>query len=281
MILKIQPFLKLPNWYKLIPLGLIFILTGNFNSNAQIIINEIVPPERIELKNIGTVPVDVSGYWICNFPSYSQIATLNLQCGNTIMEPGELLTITNFNNLSSDSELGLYTSSAFSSPSAIIDYVEWGSSGHQRSATAVLAGIWTTGDFAPAIGTGMSIEYDGLGNGSTDWDLTNSPTACLENSNAPFVCNVDAGMIITNDDTNICVDGIPDPIDVTVVGTPGGGLDEWIITDDQNNILALPNNPPFDLDGAGVGTCIIWFVQFVFLSLMVLPFLEKVQTEER
>lgn len=59
----------------------------------------------------------------------------------------------------------------------------------------------------------------------------------------------------------ICVDGTPDPIDVAVSGASGtnGG---WIITDTDNNILGLPAAPPFDLDGAGPGTCVIWYIRY-------------------
>ena len=48
---------------------------------------------------------------------------------------------------SSDGELGLYRSSSFNSPDAIVDYVEWGSSNHARSGVAVAAGIWVPGGF--------------------------------------------------------------------------------------------------------------------------------------
>ncbi|MFK7904808.1 MAG: hypothetical protein AB8B69_06770, partial [Chitinophagales bacterium] len=74
-------------------------------------------------------------------------------------------------------------------------------------------------------------------------------------------CSADGGTISTTDDTTICIDGNPDPIDVAVMGSSGtnGG---WIITDDSNNILALPPSPPFDLDGAGAGTCLIWYIRY-------------------
>jgi len=71
----------------------------------------------------------------------------------------------------------------------------------------------------------------------------------------------DGGTISTNDATIICVDGNPDPIDVTVSnssGTNGG----WIITDTNNNILGIPPGPPFDLDGAGPGVCLIWYIRY-------------------
>lgn len=79
----------------------------------------------------------------------------------------------------------------------------------------------------------------------------------------------DCGNLIVNDialedgstSTSICVDGNPDPLDVVTDG--GTGTDSgWIITDDNNNILAIPPAPPFDLDGAGAGTCLIWYVRY-------------------
>ncbi|MDO1499752.1 T9SS type A sorting domain-containing protein [Winogradskyella maritima] len=73
--------------------------------------------------------------------------------------------------------------------------------------------------------------------------------------------NVDGGFISTEDETTICVDGFPDPINVTVEGA-SGRLKQWIITDDQNNILALPPAPPFNLDGAGPGVCRIWHLSY-------------------
>lgn len=73
--------------------------------------------------------------------------------------------------------------------------------------------------------------------------------------------NVDGGVISTSDDTTICVDGFPDPINVTVTGYSGQNQ-QWIITDDQNNILALPAEPPFDFDGAGPGICRIWHLSY-------------------
>jgi len=61
--------------------------------------------------------------------------------------------------------------------------------------------------------------------------------------------------------TSICVDGVPDPLDVIANGGSGTSAG-WIITDNNLNILALPPAPPFDLDGAGEGTCLIWYVSY-------------------
>ena len=61
----------------------------------------------------------------------------------------------------SDGELGLYTTTrSFSSADAIIRYVEWGSSGHGRGGVAVIAGVWTDGDFVSGGGANLSSSGD-------------------------------------------------------------------------------------------------------------------------
>ena len=163
---------------------LAFTILSFTNLHAQVVINEILPNGTVELKNIGQSNVDVSTYWLCDFPAYQQIQNSNIICGNTDMAPGSILTVDNFNTIDgSDGEMGLYTSSSFGSSSAIIDYVEWGSTGHGRSNVAVNAGIWTTGDFVAAFDNSESPEYDGMGDNSSDWAATAMPSICSENSN--------------------------------------------------------------------------------------------------
>jgi len=115
-------------------------------TSGGIVINEINNNGEVELRNTGTGSVDISSYWLCNFPGYDQLSTLTLQCGgDLILDPGELVTvIVNFAVSETDGEMGLYTTNQYTNTSAIIDYVEWGSTGHQRSSVAVGAGIWTT-----------------------------------------------------------------------------------------------------------------------------------------
>ncbi|MEM1219377.1 MAG: T9SS type A sorting domain-containing protein, partial [Bacteroidota bacterium] len=84
----------------------------------------------------------------------------------------------------------------------------------------------------------------------------------LSNSIAVIRNGVNGGEISTDDPTEICAgDGIADPIDVTLTGEEGTNS-AWVITDDQGNILDLPAGPPFDLEGAGGGTCLIWHLSF-------------------
>lgn len=63
-------------------------------------------------------------------------------------------------------------------------------------------------------------------------------------------------------DTSICVDGVGDPLMVTRDGNGVGDNRTFVITDDQGNILGLPGSGPFDLDPAGPGTCLIWYLAY-------------------
>lgn len=92
--------------------------------------------------------------------------------------------------------------------------------------------------------------------------LSNSIAVTREGDCAPPVCEVTGSAISTDDPTTICAgDGSPDPIDVSVSGGVGSNT-AWVITDADLNILALPAAPPFDLEGAGGGLCIIWQVVY-------------------
>lgn len=149
----------------------------------MLVINEVNPDGRVEIKNAGTLSIDISSHWLCQFPSYGIIGSMVIDCGgDLILDPGEIVTLQSGISLNSaDGELALYDSQSFTSSSAIVDYVQWGSAGHQREAVAVSAGIWTAGDFVPAFASTNVIEYDGMGDMSTDWS-EDLPSPCMENS---------------------------------------------------------------------------------------------------
>jgi len=90
------------------------------------------------------------------------------------------------------------------------------------------------------------------------YGLSNSITVIREVRDAGDISLIDGGTEYT-----ICAgDGMADPIDVIVNGgdtVPNLG---WIITDDNLDILALPSAPPFDLENAGAGTCLIWRISY-------------------
>ena len=151
-------------------------------NTSDIVINE-VGDGRVEFKNLGSSSIDISNYWVCNFPAYDRIGTLNIVCGGDyILDPNELVTVDlEFTIDSNDGEFGLYSTNDFGNASAILDYVEWGSTGHGRSGLAVTAGIWTTGDFVSAFSNTKVLEYDGSGDSSSDWNEDDA-TPCNENS---------------------------------------------------------------------------------------------------
>jgi len=69
-------------------------------------------------------------------------------------------------------------------------------------------------------------------------------------------------IILASGDGTICIDdSVEEPIDVAVTGG-NGETSVWVITDQDANILALPDGPPFILDDAGEGTCLIWYLNY-------------------
>ncbi|QLE00170.1 hypothetical protein HX109_00810 [Galbibacter sp. BG1] len=64
------------------------------------------------------------------------------------------------------------------------------------------------------------------------------------------------------------INGMPDMLSgITLDDTDAkGSLSTWVITDDQGNILGLPPTMEalegVDFDGAGVGTCLIWYLRY-------------------
>jgi hypothetical protein len=117
---------------------------------------------QVVIENVGGEAGSLGGLWLCQRPSYYEFPDIVLQPGESaavsvggdifVPPPGAvpiegIAAIGPFDP--ADGEVGLYKERAFDNPAAILSYVEWGSSGHGRSATAVSAGIWTDGGFVP------------------------------------------------------------------------------------------------------------------------------------
>ncbi len=123
------------------------------------------------IRNTGSGAGSTAGLWLCQFPGYWALP-------DTTLEPGELLAVALGDTAVPDligvaatadaegalgvvapagGELGLYSDARFTDPAAIIDYVEWGVAGHERSDIAVGAGIWVEGGFVemPAEALGL------------------------------------------------------------------------------------------------------------------------------
>ena len=237
---------------------LLLLLFATVWGTSQVVINEFqVDNNTVELKNVGTTTIDISGWFLCSFPTYSALGSLTLNGGDLIMEPGEIIYVEG-HSMGPDDELALYNMPSYSSSTAIEDYIEWGSAGHQRASVAEAAGIWTIGDFLATPVDGVPYAYDGEGDTVNDW-IAQDPTFGEENFGG---CDVVGGMITTQDATEICVgDGNPDPINVMLSGNAGENS-AWVITNEAGEILGLPEGSPFDLEGAGEGVCLIWHLSF-------------------
>lgn len=231
---------------------------------AQVVINEINTfTDEVELLNLGSEEVDVSSYIFCTFPAYTNLNTATIVSGDLSLSPGEFVVLSGHSLGDDDGELGLYTASPFDDSNNIIDYLEWGSSGHPRASIAMAAGIWVMSDFVDAPPVGESMMYDGDGNGSANW-FFGPPTLGAANEEGGE-CEADGGILSTSALDNvftICAgDGVEDPIDVTLEGNMGSNS-QWVITDPDGVILGLPESGPFDLEDAGGGQCLIWNLSY-------------------
>ncbi|MEN8237675.1 MAG: hypothetical protein ABFR53_00600 [Actinomycetota bacterium] len=120
----------------------------------------------IRIRNDGGEDYDLSGHWICNRPTYSELP-------GEVLAPGEVVEIDAAAiGLSADSgEIALYESSDFGNSDDIRRYVQWGTDSHGRTTIAVAGGVWQEGDFID--NQGGNIESTGSDPVSApDWSST-------------------------------------------------------------------------------------------------------------
>ncbi|MCK7590101.1 T9SS type A sorting domain-containing protein [Subsaxibacter sp. CAU 1640] len=157
---------------------------------SQVRLQQVDPATgAVTLHNYGASTVNVGTYWLCNFPSYDQLSSLTVTSGSLNLAAGAEVTVTSSIGLQvADSELGLYNSSSFGSSTAMQDYLQWGSAGHQREVVAVNKGIWTAGTFVSAT---PPLAYTGNGsqNGAQFWDAALSVGEFENSGNFKIVQN--------------------------------------------------------------------------------------------
>ena len=246
--------------------GLLFFLCLFFllpsTGNTQVIINEVFPNGTFELKNNGNTVVDVSDYWICTFPVYTQLSSLSIECGSLNLQPDAEVVLSGFTGYTiEEGELGLYTTNSFGSSTALITYVDWGTAVDQRASVGVAAGIWTEGDLAASFGATESLVRSGAGNSAADWSINSSPAACATSS---MDCIAMGGTLVGGP-FEFCVDGEADNIPAGAITLSGnvGATSQWVVTDDAGMILGLP--PTFtapNFDDAGEGVCLVYNVSY-------------------
>lgn len=137
--------------------------------------------QGVLIQNVGSATGNLSGFALCQAPSYHTFGDIELAPGEFIAvslgggfsPPSgakEIITAGVGQISAEDGELGLYSSSDFGNSSAIVGYVEWGSSGHRRSSVAVGAGIWNEGDFVATSGAISTLSADAVpSDGAEDW----------------------------------------------------------------------------------------------------------------
>ena len=157
--------------------------------NAQVVLNEvmvILGVATVELHNQGGSPVDISGYYLCNFPNYMSMTELTVVSDDTdlVLDADEYIVMYGLTADAMHGELGLYMNNTdFADSDNILDYMEYGEGGHQREPVAVAAGQWTVGGFAPTVNFLAldALAYDGSGNAPSDWQQVNPPTPDAQN----------------------------------------------------------------------------------------------------
>ncbi|OAV44547.1 T9SS type A sorting domain-containing protein [Lewinella sp. 4G2] len=145
---------------------------------TDVIINEFSAAGEIELFNGTDRAIDVSNYWLCNFPGYERVSTLNLVCGDLVLQPGEVMVVSGIDYNTTSGELGLYTTNSFGSSDAIVSYVRWGTATGGRTNVAVAAGIWEAGAVVPTPNADQNTQTF-VGDALT-WAL-NTPNLCEAN----------------------------------------------------------------------------------------------------
>jgi len=135
--------------------------------------------KQITLKNYGILATDISALQFCSLFEYSALNGLEVtvNSGSLNMAPGAETVVTWNNPFAmsvNGADLGLYNSTQFFNPSAMLSFVQWGSSGNGREDEANSAGLWVAGTFV----TGPA-PYTYTGNG------TESGVQFWQNSNPP------------------------------------------------------------------------------------------------
>lgn len=110
----------------------------------------------VVITNVGDDDGNLGGLFLCQRPSYYAFPDVDVPAGQSVaistggsvfVPPPGAITIDEIAAIgplsAGDGEVGLYNSGDFGSPSAILSYVEWGSSDHGRSSVAIAAGIWS------------------------------------------------------------------------------------------------------------------------------------------
>lgn len=188
-------------------LTLLFVAFIFLQANAQIKITHVDPAsETVTLHNFGGSTVNVSTYYLCNFPDYKIVSDMSVISGTTMLTSGADFTVTSTVVLDdADGELGLYlNNSNFGSFPNMVDYMQWGSANHQREDVGVDAGVWLVGEF---VNVAPPYEYTGDGSqiGDSFWstvlgieDFKNNLSFTISPNPTTTILNIQLSKSLTN-----------------------------------------------------------------------------------
>ncbi len=136
-----------------------------------------------ELKNTGSDTIDISNWYIEAEAVQRALSELTILSGDDLLlTPGEVIQFQSV-NLDSGSNLGVYRTNSFTDPSAIVDFVQWGTNtvAGDAASTAFDAGLWTKTnvmfnqfDFVATASAGESVSFDGENGGGSALETLSS-----------------------------------------------------------------------------------------------------------
>ncbi len=138
--------------------------------------------DQITLKNFGATAVNISDWRLCSRFNYTANLTaspVTVVSGSLNIAPGDSVTIGGWPLDNTAADLNIYLAAgAFSEPAAMVDFVQWGSTGNGRESVAVSKGIWTAGQF---ITGNAPYRYTGNGtqNGLEFWQAAPDPASLI------------------------------------------------------------------------------------------------------
>lgn len=232
-------------------------------SNSQIVLNEIQDKKNIELINLGTEEVDVRDYWIYNEGISLRVGTFLPICPyqRFTLRPGERFFVNEqMERATEDGEIALFSSDNFQDTTALLSYVQWGSSGHEKEGMAVAADKWVAGEFVALMLPDGSLEYDGEGISASDWTIQGVPSICEENGTGCDLPNFPPEFANTDPATYCLGGGLQD------LSRGGGGFVGayygFVLLDSDSTIIAYSAEGEFDLDSSLVDTGYAFFISY-------------------
>ena len=117
---------------------------------SEFYLSEIVfgPDGYVAVTNGASEALDPEGLMLCQFPNYPAVPAGPVEPGQSVR-----VAAADLGDLTNDSgEVGLYVRPDWSDPDAIAEYVQWGSTGHERETPAIDAGVWASDTFVDAGG---------------------------------------------------------------------------------------------------------------------------------